>query len=642
MSPISKTQPNDQKPIWHFPPTGGGEQYVQDQGFGHFRDNVFEKFVREILQNSTDARDPNFDTVFVELRETEHSTQDINADALIPHIEASITSLRDEDKLSLINQYQAAVAALRQPTIRCLDVSDANTIGLQEPQWQALIYKVGSNQKGDSFSAGGTHGIGKFAAFNISLPSTVFYYTCHQRGHGRSVQRIEQWTGKSILTTHHVDAEELQHIGFYRYDNRDPITSRNIPADFRFNNKSEQADIPPPNTTISIIGFQPHVLNWTKAAQLATVINFFAAIKKRLLVVTVTDINGASFTIDSRSIAKHFDDLMTESPKSRSLRNAYDHYSTLSSNADTKTFHVPAPIDSPVDVIVRVNAGASRCAYINANGMLITDAKSKQNPFHISIPPYYPPLDLVIQPTTPGAQTTISKMENVSHDEIQVASITDPKSRAATRQAFAGTRQQISDWIAGTILHQQEAASVNLSELAHILADDPELNGSATVDIQISLTQTNYTSDQLPDVSQDASPDQDGLPKPKPPGTPGPPPNPKPDETTGLPPTPSQDTNPPSISNIRFIASSSHTAAVLLTTDKPNQSITITLAKRGEILYVAEPTISILSAHETSGAHVIYDADSLTLTTTEAKRYTVRVTTAEPIDSQAISVRCTT
>ena len=360
------------QPIWHFPPTGGGYAYIEDPALVHFRDRVFEQFIREVLQNSTDARDHNFETVHVEFRETIHSTTDINASALIPHIEASINTLKEEGKHPLIQQYTDAISALRQPTIRCLDVSDANTIGLQEPQWQALIYKAGSNQKGNNPTAGGTHGIGKFAAFNISIPRTAFYHTCFQQGNGRSAQRVERWIGKCLLATHQIGGDDLQHTGFYRHADQAPILAPNIPVDFRFHDRPQHKNLPTPSTTISVIGFQPHVADWVTAAKLATTVNFFAAIQRRLLTVTITDLSNESITIDDHSIPRHFDELMQKASSRTNLRNAYEHYRTLSTRQHVKTFHIPEPINSQVEIAVRVNTHSTKCAYINANGMFIT------------------------------------------------------------------------------------------------------------------------------------------------------------------------------------------------------------------------------------------------------------------------------
>ena len=42
---------------WHFPPRNGGIDYVQNPSSAHFVDNPIPKLVREILQNSVDAKE---------------------------------------------------------------------------------------------------------------------------------------------------------------------------------------------------------------------------------------------------------------------------------------------------------------------------------------------------------------------------------------------------------------------------------------------------------------------------------------------------------------------------------------------------------------------------------------------------------
>ena len=633
-------------PTWHFPPTGGGNAYIEDTALSHFRDRVYDKFVRETLQNSTDARDNGFETVHVEFRETLHSTDEVDANGLIPHIESAMFIVQEEGKHQLAQQYRDAIKALRQPTIRCLDVSDANTTGLQEPQWKALIYKAGSNQKGDSRSAGGTHGIGKFAAFNISLPRTVFYHTCYQKGKGRTAQRVEQWIGKSLLATHQIDDEELQHTGFYRYADREPVFGPHIPTDFRFNHRLEPKQIPAPSTTISIIGFQPDVDDWAKATKMATIINFFGAISVSTLAVTVTDISGNSFIIDKKSIQRFFDELISESPRNNLLRNAHDHYATLNSKPADQTFHMPPPIDGAINVTVRINAGSSRCAYLNANGMLITDAKARHNPFHIAVPAHLPPVDIVVQPNTPSTQKAISLLENISHDQIQISSITDPKSRAQTRRAFAKSRQDIYDWIYSTVMEQQEGLSINISELALVLPDQPEPGKTGPTEIQMSLTTTKYSTAE---IDHNASADPEGSPT-RPPSRPPTdhveeypaqpePPDPNDDDQPTDRRVPPSNTRHGTISKPRFIAASPHTAAILFDTTSPNQAFKLNLFKRGEIPYASEPGISILSVHESLGAEVELDSGSIVVKTDAPRRYSIHITTADAIDSHAISVR---
>ena len=44
-------------PTWRFPPRNGGIDFVTDPSSAHFSDAPITKLVRELLQNSLDAKD---------------------------------------------------------------------------------------------------------------------------------------------------------------------------------------------------------------------------------------------------------------------------------------------------------------------------------------------------------------------------------------------------------------------------------------------------------------------------------------------------------------------------------------------------------------------------------------------------------
>ena len=204
------------RPSWHFPPTGGGIEVIQESATTNFRESPLDKFVREVLQNSTDAHDHNAGPVEVAFREAFYPSELFGAEVLIEHTEAAWFAASEENQPKLADQYQNAAETLRMPTIRCLNIADRNTTGLSGYKWDALLTKAGAIRK-DQTTAGGRFGIGKNAVFNVSTAKTAFYYTCFQDGTGRKRHRVEKWMGKSVLTAHTIGEETLQHIGFYRH-----------------------------------------------------------------------------------------------------------------------------------------------------------------------------------------------------------------------------------------------------------------------------------------------------------------------------------------------------------------------------------------------------------------------------------------
>ena len=58
-------------PTWRFPPRNGGIDYVNDPSSTHFSDAPIAKLVRELIQNSLDAKHDGFaDPVTVTFSET--------------------------------------------------------------------------------------------------------------------------------------------------------------------------------------------------------------------------------------------------------------------------------------------------------------------------------------------------------------------------------------------------------------------------------------------------------------------------------------------------------------------------------------------------------------------------------------------
>lgn len=623
------------QPTWQFPPSGGGNVYVEDPAISHFRENPLDKFVREILQNSTDARDHNFPTVHISFTETMHRTADILADDLIPHIEASVAIAEAEGKPKLRQRYERAISALKKRRIRCLDVTDSNTTGLLPPNWDALIYKAGSNQKGDNPAAGGTHGIGKYASFNISAARTVFYYTCIQQGRGRTAQRIERWAGKSLLSTHHIGQREVQHTGFFRHEDHSPITGREIPEEFRTPRPSAQPNTPPCGTTVSIIGFAPNVRDWPNTIARSTITNFFEALRNQSLVVTIQPMEGPAITITKDNLDHLFNEYIELHPRNRSLGDAYHYYQAGRPGQPSKTIPLGEPFNGEIQASVITGQGRRRSAYINYNGMFITDAREqKRNPLRVAIPSHYPELAIAVKPTTPATNAAISQLENVAHDEIQISTIEDPAQRRQAREALLSCQQQIKEFVSGLIEKDAEAQSQNITELADAL---PEQEPAQQLQMDFEIT-TKPTRAQTSEV--DGEPEDGGE------ESPNHPPDGKKGGDTGQPergrrtnPRESSRRRPTAINKFRFIPSAERNGTMLFTTRSPQRKVVLALTRCGEISSMTEPKITISSANEQGGAPTVIENGNVSITAEEPRRYAVTITTEQPINDTAISVR---
>ncbi len=187
-------------PRWNFPPTNGGIEVIQDAAIAHFGDDPLPKLVREVLQNSLDAKDNDLSgPVSVVFEESWFASEFVGAAELADHLSACRERAQKDGKPKLQEVYAKAVAAAQSDEIRCLRIIDSGTKGSVGANWNALVRQEGSVQKsGDN--PGGSYGIGKNAVFNVSSLRTVFYSTRYLNL--KEGGRVEKCQGKANLMAH--------------------------------------------------------------------------------------------------------------------------------------------------------------------------------------------------------------------------------------------------------------------------------------------------------------------------------------------------------------------------------------------------------------------------------------------------------
>ena len=627
---------------WDFPPTGGGVVVIQESATASFRDSPLDKFVREVLQNSTDAHDHNAGPVEVTFQEAEYPADLFGAGGLLAHTEAAWLAASEEGQERLADQYQKAAEILGRPAIRCLNIADRNTTGLSGPNWDALIIKAGSNRKGNSATAGGTHGIGKNAVFNISAAKTAFYYTCFQDGVGRKRRRAEKWMGKSVLTAHIIDGETRQHIGFYRYPDGSPMAGAAVPQPFRMPAAPGQPNTPPSGTTITVLGFEPQTTDWPQEIAKSTAASFFYAIHHDKLIVTIADIDGNEVRVDRNTLknifARHNRE-RNDDPFSR----AHIYYKVLFAPGEPDAIALPDPIGGSVAARIVMGEGPSRTAYINRNGMFVTDSREMhKNPFHIRAPQYCPPYAIVVTPGDDHTNKFIRELENPAHDEVQPNSIADTAQRRKTNQSFREGRRQIRELVDARIDRDLSDSNLNLHELAGILGDDDgaDANGP-TWQLPVRTRKQNFQTASASSGSPDSPPEPPPAPPPQPPEPPDQPKPPEPPKPPG-PPRPNPPSPPPAraseIGRVRLVNAGPRDAAIMFTTAKPGQTVKLRVTPSGE-MESRETPLQITAAREDDSARVTINGDTIEIRAQQARRYRVRISTDMDIARTALSVR---
>ena len=208
------------EPSWQFPPRNGGIDYIQDPSSAYFKDDPLPKLVREVVQNSLDAKKQGLaDPVKVSFIETSVDPSLIGASELKQHLYACMKRVQDEGLPNIQTDYVKALETLDSNQISCLRIVDSGTTGLKGASWNRLVVQEGGVYKLGS-APGGSYGIGKNAVFNVSDLRTVFYstrYVTPREG------RAAKLPGKATLMTHanpKKGIEDLQHIGFLRHARR--------------------------------------------------------------------------------------------------------------------------------------------------------------------------------------------------------------------------------------------------------------------------------------------------------------------------------------------------------------------------------------------------------------------------------------
>ena len=319
-------------------------------------------------------------------------------------------------------------------------------------------------QKSETGAPGGAFGIGKNAVFNVSDIQTVFYSTHYVDIKNRK-GRVDKLQGKSTLMSHpnpDNPNESLQHIGFYQNDSGQSINGRRKIADF--------FRLAEPGAGVFIMGFNPRTDNWVDEIIRAVLQNFFYAIHDQRLVVNIDDGKNAT-KITHEELEPLFERYGDSVSNSRLYYRAI-----LEEPENTK----PIKDLGDFDVYIHIaNGGPKRMAFVNRNGMLISDSREKKdNP----IPPrnrnLWHDYAAVIIPSTDSADKLIRRMENPSHDSISVNQLRDPAEKRRIDKAILAARDAIRDIMNQKVLLDQSGQQANLRELAAMFPElDPANEG---------------------------------------------------------------------------------------------------------------------------------------------------------------------
>lgn len=266
---------------WRFPhgegltPTG-----VNNTSIEIFLDNIADSLTREVIQNSLDAHNPEISNpVKVEFDFYEVKTSTIPGIDRIKNFALANAfkmwrKINNTDTLSFLERFEKV---LNEETISVLKISDYNTKGLNQKNYESLVLGNAYSEK-DNENSAGSKGIGKAAPFAASDLRMVFYNTVPTNDNPKSAGVMNfvsfefDEEGKQITQERATYFEEGKNF---------------IPNQLVFETAEREED--QFGTDIYILGLKQFEESWTERILLSIVDSFLISIMNNELEVMIDD-----------------------------------------------------------------------------------------------------------------------------------------------------------------------------------------------------------------------------------------------------------------------------------------------------------------------------------------------------------------
>ena len=428
-------------------------------GISSFTNDRAGGLVRELLQNSIDARLPGAKPVEVTFTIVKFPVDDFDIDGLYKALDASFKSPDNDDRyrkqfsrgLKMLN------SAKKKGMLDVLVVTDRNTTGASDEngrtdKWWSLTMTVGKSEK-DSKDSGGSFGIGKHAAFAATDIRSVLYATAYRDGNNGRLER--RFRGKAILVSHEQGNKHFKSIG-YLVSGAQGKRNYYVPESLSLN---------APGVAIAILGFptSPGKLrSWKREALESLVVNFFHALVHKNLVVHLL-----GQTIDHESLDTIVGRMSEEREEKRDL---------VAVSKSEIVSHTDIDGIGRVNLRIRVdkdnrNQGKT-LALVRDSGMKITDQLgnmrlSPSQPM-IRFPRSWYGFTAIVECLSKGERSLLREAEGPRHDGISPDNADD-----AERDIVRNCLRELGSWVKSEIESlakpPEPARTDNASEMASFL-----------------------------------------------------------------------------------------------------------------------------------------------------------------------------
>ena len=448
---------------WQFGKNDMGEsEGPKNAGIASFTTDRIGGIVREIIQNSIDARASHTGPVEVDFLVEELPTPGLDLPGLRRALAASVESYAIDDE-RYKTQFQRGIrrldAAVKKGQITALTATDRNTTGASDrngrrDKWHGLTKSVGLSTK-DSKDSGGSFGVGKHAPFTATDIRTILYATAyHPNGDNDSLNR--RFTGKAILVSHNVDGQDYRASGWLQQDDG-AICDDDIPAEFQLKS---------PGTRVSILGFDDSKANeWASEARESLVRNFFHALVQGNLKVRIDD-----ETIDTTNIDQIAKDI------------GEDVYSMVAVSRSTTKETTEIEGIGQVNLRIIVDESGERSdktvALVRGSGMMITNQISNMrvSPSRqmLNIPRAWHGFTAIVECLSGGEHSLLREAEGPHHDKIS-SDNADESDQKAVSKALS----KLGVWIKKSIEKHAKPPEPSTADNAEEMAELLPLEGDA-------------------------------------------------------------------------------------------------------------------------------------------------------------------
>lgn len=470
-------QPNSD---WAFGEGGGDAQGFNEGAIDIFQGHGLQSLVREVIQNSSDARDLNTSPAEIAFSLSTVAPEN----ALIFHRlsqwlkrawNAAPPQQGDDDlALGRHSFYQNALKRLTPGmAVPILSIHDFNTTGLTGPtkysaqpeSWWKLVRSTGSSLKTNA-GAAGSFGHGSKAPFAFSGARTVFYFT-HFGIDGSECRRFQ---GKAILESMpHPDSPDrftsnTGYFGFSGAGGSEPLIDDQIPQWILDDRKKFGEEF---GTSIVIVlpQLETEEKFWHDV-KVAVTTNFSPAVLEDRIRIHLGE--GETITSDTiRSVFRSIEKtVLSDIPRSR-MESAE---TVLFGTRDRRTFQD----FGEVDLYSRTGEGLStrKVGIAREAGMLITRDAEKLKAQFGSVEPF----DLFVWVREGSGNLLLRSLENPAHDAFEFDRIRDPQKQKEARKQYENFAKEVRQYISDSFgIQVQEHLA--LSDLDFLLSDESLGNG---------------------------------------------------------------------------------------------------------------------------------------------------------------------